>query len=297
MGGTNGAGKTTTLEMLSGEVLPNKGDAFIKGISISNVDQARQHMGFCPQKNALFPNMTAREHLKLYAILKGIPNRHYKTVVQNLINQLNIEGFENKRSKTLSGGMKRKLQLAIALIGSPPVLFLDEPTTGMDPLSRREVWNYLVETVEHLKNQCVVLTTHSMEECEALCDRLAIMVDGSLMCIGTTQHLKDKFGFGYLFSMHVDPDKVLDLRRAVFDAFGEKAKLMEEHQGYCEFQIANDDTTYTDLFRQCEKIKQEWGLDSYSLTQTTLDEIFIRFAKESKRSDEWLTNVDDQGNT
>merc|ERR1711881_35235 len=111
--------------------------------------------------------------------------------------------------------MKRKLQLAIAMIGSPPVLFLDEPTTGMDPVARREVWNYLVDTIQ---DQCVVLTTHSMEECEALCDRLAIMVDGALMCIGGTQHLKDKFGFGYLFSVPVDSESVLDLRQAMFDS-------------------------------------------------------------------------------
>merc|ERR1719181_2661835 len=103
------------------------------------------------------------------------------TVMESMITALNMKDYANKTSKTLSGGMKRKLQLAIAMIGSPPVLFLDEPTTGMDPVSKREVWNFLVESmhvegqVNRGPKQCILLTTHSMEECEALCDRLAIM--------------------------------------------------------------------------------------------------------------------------
>merc|ERR1712223_965144 len=117
-----------------------------------------------------------------------------KDQVNLLLKVLSLTKYKNRKAGTYSGGNKRKLSVAIAMIGNPPVVFLDEPSTGMDPMARRHMWEFIRET---MSGRCVLLTTHSMEECEALCHRLAIMVKGQLRCLGTPQHLKSKFGNGY----------------------------------------------------------------------------------------------------
>ncbi|OQR81399.1 ATP-binding Cassette (ABC) Superfamily [Thraustotheca clavata] len=197
--GINGAGKTTTMKMLTGDILPTKGAATLGGFDILTQQlQLRRLIGYCPQFDALIDLLSVREHLELFAKIKGVPASDVAQVVKEKLTQMNLQSFENKLAGTLSGGNKRKLSVAIAMIGSPPIIFLDEPSTGMDPVSRRFMWDIIADVSTANKESTIVLTTHSMEECEALCTRVGIMVGGRLRCLGSVQHLKSRFGDGFM---------------------------------------------------------------------------------------------------
>jgi ATP-binding cassette subfamily A (ABC1) protein 3 len=144
------------------------------------------NIGYCPQFDALLDNLTAREHLNLYAAIKGIPTELRARLVDKKLQEMDLIQFEGILAGTFSGGNKRKLSVAIAMLGQPSIIFLDEPSTGMDPGARRFMWNVISRISIVNKSSSVILTTHSMEEAEALSSRMAIQVDGSLQCIGTT---------------------------------------------------------------------------------------------------------------
>ncbi|KAI3471688.1 hypothetical protein Pfo_028338 [Paulownia fortunei] len=193
--GTNGAGKTTTLSMLSGEERPSNGTAYIFGKDIrSNPKAAHQHIGYCPQFDALLEFVTVREHLDLYARIKGVLESELERVVMEKLVEFNLLKHADKPSYALSGGNKRKLSVAIAMIGDPPLVILDEPSTGMDPIAKRFMWEVISRLSTRRGKTAVILTTHSMNEAQALCTRIGIMVGGKLRCIGSPQHLKNRFG-------------------------------------------------------------------------------------------------------
>ncbi|KAM6568335.1 hypothetical protein CsatB_016320 [Cannabis sativa] len=193
--GTNGAGKTTTLSMLSGEESPTDGSAYIFGKSIrANPKAARQQIGFCPQFDALLEFLTVQEHLELYAKIKGVSDYRIDDVVMEKLVEFDLLKHANKPSFSLSGGNKRKLSVAIAMIGDPPIVILDEPSTGMDPIAKRFMWEVISRISTRRGKTAVILTTHSMDEAQALCTRMGIMVGGRLRCIGSPQHLKTRFG-------------------------------------------------------------------------------------------------------
>ncbi|XP_048226165.1 ABC transporter A family member 1 isoform X2 [Ricinus communis] len=193
--GTNGAGKTTTLSMLSGEESPTDGTAFIFGKDIgSNPKSVRQHIGYCPQFDALLEFLTVREHLELYARIKGVADYSITDVVMEKLVEFDLLKHADKPSFVLSGGNKRKLSVAIAMIGDPPIVILDEPSTGMDPIAKRFMWEVISRLSTRQGKTAVILTTHSMNEAQALCTRIGIMVGGRLRCIGSPQHLKTRFG-------------------------------------------------------------------------------------------------------
>uniref|UniRef100_A0A7S1CQA7 ABC transporter domain-containing protein n=1 Tax=Bicosoecida sp. CB-2014 TaxID=1486930 RepID=A0A7S1CQA7_9STRA len=207
--GINGAGKTSTLGILSGKLLPTSGSATLAGLDILTQQvEVRRLLGYCPQFDALLDLLTVREHLELFAHIKGVPEDEVADVVSDKIADMQLSQFANKCAGTLSGGNKRKLSVAIAMIGDPPLLFLDEPSTGMDPVARRFMWNLIASVAAERERVSIVLTTHSMEECEALCSRVGIMVGGRLRCLGSVQHLKQRFGKGYLAEIRLeDPDE------------------------------------------------------------------------------------------
>ena len=196
--GVNGAGKTTTFKMLAGEIVSTSGDSYFCGDKISeNLSKIRKNLGYCPQFDALIENLTVREQLELFYDMKCLPSRFKDRAITQKINEMNLEEYENKLSGTLSGGNKRKLSVAMAMIGNPSIIFLDEPSTGMDPKARRFMWKVISRITTERKHSTVILTTHSMEEAEALSTRLGIMVNGNFKCIGTPQHIKSKFGKGF----------------------------------------------------------------------------------------------------
>uniref|UniRef100_H3GK29 ABC transporter domain-containing protein n=1 Tax=Phytophthora ramorum TaxID=164328 RepID=H3GK29_PHYRM len=219
--GINGAGKTTTMKMMTGDILPTSGSGTLGGFDIlSEQLDVRRLIGYCPQFDALFELMSVREHLELFARIKGVARADLNGVVKTLMHQMNLDDFENKLAGTLSGGNKRKLSVAIALIGSPSIVFLDEPSTGMDPVSRRFMWNVIADISTQRKESTIILTTHSMEECEALCTRVGIMVGGRLRCLGSVQHLKHRFGDGLMLELKLLGTPMHDIDERVAAVFG-----------------------------------------------------------------------------
>ena len=187
--GVNGAGKSTTMKMLTADVLPTRGTAELGGLDILKSQyQVRQLLGYCPQTNPLLPLVTVLEHLKMFGRIKGIKDSDLDSVCETRMTELSLLPFKNKRAGDLSGGNKRKLCVAIALIGEPLVIFLDEPSAGMDPVAKRHMWD-LISSM----SATVIITTHLMEEASALCDRITIMVDGKLRCLGSEQELKNTY--------------------------------------------------------------------------------------------------------
>uniref|UniRef100_A0A8C3VVY5 ABC transporter domain-containing protein n=1 Tax=Catagonus wagneri TaxID=51154 RepID=A0A8C3VVY5_9CETA len=204
--GLNGAGKTTSFQILTGEEVATSGDVFIKHFSITkNVLKVGSKIGYCPQFDALLDYMTAREIMTMYARLWGIPERQINHYVNKSMQSLNLEPYADKFIYTYSGGNKRRLSTAIALMGKPSVIFLDEPSTGMDPVARRLLWNTVTQTRE--SGKVIIITSHSMKECDALCTRLAIMVKGKFVCLGSPQHLKNKFSNVYILKAKIKIDK------------------------------------------------------------------------------------------
>jgi len=196
--GVNGAGKTTTFKILSGDYTQTSGRAHINGYEIPmQLAQAQRNIGYCPQFDSILELLTAKEHLYLYAAIKGIPENIRGRMVEKQLVEMNLKQYENIPAGTYSGGNKRKLSVAIAMIGNPAVVFLDEPSTGMDPEARRFMWNVISRISRERKQSSIILTTHSMEEAEALATKMGIMVNGNLKCLGTSQHIKNKFGGGY----------------------------------------------------------------------------------------------------
>ncbi len=190
--GVNGAGKTTTIKMLSCLTRPTSGTAVILGKDILTDTQAvKSCIAASPQETAVAPNLTVRENLELIAGIYGIANP--KEAADETLREFHLEEIAAKRAKKLSGGWQRRLSIAMALISHPKILFLDEPTLGLDVLARRELW----QTIRGLKGKVtIILTTHYLEEAEALSDRVGILAGGRLTAVGTSQELIDQSGCG-----------------------------------------------------------------------------------------------------
>ncbi|XP_006874024.1 PREDICTED: ATP-binding cassette sub-family A member 3-like [Chrysochloris asiatica] len=278
--GINGAGKTTIFKMLTGEELTTSGDAFVQGFSInSDLRKVQQRIGYCPQFDALLDHMTARETLVLYARLRGIPERHIGACVSQMLDDLFLHTFADKLVCTYSGGNKRKLSAGIALIGDPAVIFLDEPSTGMDPVARRLLWDMVARARE--SGKAILITSHSMEECEALCTRLAIMVQGQFKCLGSPQHLKSKFGSGYSLRAKVraDVQKVaLEEFKAFVNLTFPGSVLEDEHQGMVHYHLPSHGLSWAKVFGTLERAREEFALDDYAVSQVSLEDIFLSFA-------------------
>ena len=266
--------------------------AFINGYSISNQVLVRRYIGYCPQFDALFPLLTGREHLKFYGRIKGLKGAELRKQVEMLLKVLSLTKYASRRAGTYSGGNKRKLSVAIAMIGNPPIVFLDEPSTGMDPMARRSMWEFIRAT---MSGRCVILTTHSMEECEALCHRLCIMTQGQLKCLGTPQHLKTKFGNGYQLDIQLkeiqDGDLINNFATYKLEVEQELMKifnmiLVEHNQAKVVYEVTlkdddvNGSMTLAQIFRKLEEYKKKLPIESYALNQTTLEQIFIRMARQ-----------------
>ncbi len=190
--GVNGAGKTTTLRMLSCVTLPDEGDAILLGDSIrTHVQRVKAKINVSPQETAVARNLNVRENLEMMARLYGASLVEAQKATEEMLVKSGLLDVAQNRAKTLSGGMQRRLSIAMALITKPQILFLDEPTLGLDVLARRELWS----VIRKLKGRVtVILTTHYMEEAEALSDRIGIMAKGRLEALGTVEELLEKTG-------------------------------------------------------------------------------------------------------
>jgi len=190
--------------------------------------------------------------------------------------------YADKPAGSYSGGNMRKLSLALALVGEPSVVFLDEPSTGMDPVSRRFMWNVIASVTQ---NKSLILTTHSMEECEALCGRIGIMVSGKLTCLGSCQHLKSRFGKGYHMEINTT-EKSFPKVKAFVEKLDSGAVLEECHAGRLKYRLSQENLSLSQIFGSIESNKSELEIDDYSVSQSTLEQIFILMAAQDRLNED-----------
>ena len=190
--GINGAGKTTTIKMLSGLTHPTSGDALVCGYSIvKEVSQVKSRIGVSPQETAVAPNLSVKENMELICGIHGFSKEKTIRKIQELSHRFQLQEVLSRKAGKLSGGWQRRVSIALALISEPEILFLDEPTLGLDVIARSQLW----DSIRSLKGSTtIILTTHYMEEAEALSDRIGIMQNGKLLITGTAQELKDRTG-------------------------------------------------------------------------------------------------------
>ncbi|CAH2980304.1 unnamed protein product [Chilo suppressalis] len=280
--GVNGAGKTSTFRMLTGDSHISSGDAYVHGLSIkTNIQDVHRHIGYCPQFDALFDNLTARETLQIFCLLRGIPPKTGAKMAMDLASALGFLRHYDKKVHECSGGTKRKISTAVALLGDSPLVFLDEPTTGMDPASKRLVWSSISNSVT--SGRSIVLTSHSMEECEALCSRLTVMVNGTLYCLGPLQHLKSKFSQGYTLIVKcktgMDRDTYVSaINQYIFEKFLD-AKLIETYLGISTYYLNDSGVPWWRVFHIMEEARRQFPIEDYSVSQTTLEQVFLRFTR------------------
>ncbi|CAH1388719.1 unnamed protein product [Nezara viridula] len=283
--GVNGAGKSTTFNMLTGVLYPTKGNVFIKGHSL-NKEKAKclSMIGYCPQHNALIESLTSKQMLTLFARLRLVPSQHVDNEVEKWITLFGLEEYSDVPSKNYSGGNKRKLNAALAFIGDPSIILLDEPTSGVDPFIRRNLWSVIEACGSY--DQAIIISSHSMDECEAVCKRLTIMAGGKMECIGNIQHLKTLYGTGYVIkitlSSHTD-NEIATLKSIIESTFSLNCELKDEHQVLLHYHIKTNIYKISSLFEIMERIKAQSNIvTDYIITDSSLEEVFLGFAKKQK---------------
>ncbi|EPS35772.1 hypothetical protein H072_10711 [Dactylellina haptotyla CBS 200.50] len=280
--GPNGAGKSTTINMIRGELKPDSGDIFVRDKSIlTNLVEARAETGVCPQDDAT-DDLTVFTTLKFYAEVRGVP--HPAKNAQLAMEALGIQDFKDKRVTKLSGGTKRKLSVAIALLGNPPVLLLDEPSTGLDAVSKRTLW----KTLKALgKDRSTLLTTHSMEEVEALATSVSIIAM-RLLASGTTSSLRDQYGGFWHVRAIVDQSQASMIERYIRNVFGNSVEeyATQGSSGQIRFALKKGGrgVTFASAMKEMEKFKGDGAILEYSINGTTLQEVFLNVCGKEKSS-------------
>jgi len=273
--GSNGAGKTSTMAILTGEFPPTRGTASVAGVDVvADPRAARRHIGFCPQFDAILELLTPVEHIELYAGLRGLSPAATKSVTELLLTLCELREYRTTLAGQLSGGNKRKLSVAIALVGGPEVVVLDEASAGMDPVSRRGLWT----AIERISHQCsVVLTTHHLEEVEVLATRLTIMAEGEMKCLGTLPHLKSKFGTGFELSLRIDSSMQELVVQEEIKRRIPGAELHESRNQKLTFGLPPD-ALLSKVFEVVEDAKADkmLGITDYSVAQTSIEQVFLR---------------------
>lgn len=282
--GPNGAGKTSFISMMIGLTEPSSGAAFVEGLDIrTRMDEIYTSMGVCPQHDLLWETLTGREHLLFYGRLKNLKDSVLLEAVDESLKSVNLYhgGVGDKPAGKYSGGMKRRLSVAISLIGNPKVVYMDEPSTGLDPASRNNLWNVVKQAKQ---DRAIILTTHSMEEAEVLCDRIGIFVDGSLQCIGNPKELKGRYGGSFVFTMTTSSDHDAEVERMVQN-LSPNAQKIYHISGTQKFEIPKHEIRISDVFKAVEGAKKRFTVHAWGLADTTLEDVFIKVAREAQSSD------------
>jgi ATP-binding cassette, subfamily A (ABC1), member 3 len=283
--GVNGAGKTSTFKMLTGDETITDGDAFINGISIKNdLGSIYEMISYCPQFDAVLPELTGYETLKIYSLLRGIPKSELNESIEILSKELGFHEHLHKKVKVFSGGNRRKLSVALAILGNPQLIFLDEPTTGIDVQAKRTIWDTIKKVVA--SGSAVILTSHSMDECEALCTKIGIMVKGEFHCLGSVQHLKNKYSKGFILTVKMDQDDD-NLMRQIKDRIESNfasTELREKYIDILTFHINNADIKWSQVFGFMAQLKREMSISHYTLTQMSLEQVFLYFEKTKNKT-------------
>ncbi|XP_076036096.1 ATP-binding cassette sub-family A member 9-like [Oratosquilla oratoria] len=284
--GHNGAGKTTLFNILTGMVSPSRGSAEIFGLDVRNPEdlaQIRQMTGVCPQQDIHFLKLTPREHLCFYARIRGIGEDIVESMVEQTLRDVDLLAKADTKSEDLSGGQKRKLSIGIALIGDPHLIFLDEPTAGVDAYSRRHLWQLLKRKKE---GKVILLTTHFMDEADLLADRKAIMSQGLLRCCGSSFFLKKKFGVGYHLTLVVKEEKFRGLIGTMIKSVIQDAELVRCSAKELSYILPPASSIYfPSLFEVLDGSaakSESTGLQGYGISMTTLEEVFLALHEENE---------------
>ena len=315
--GPNGAGKTTFFSILTGIYEPTSGNAFIRGNSIlKNIEKTYEYIGYCPQFDLLWEDLSVENTLLFYSRMKNKDKEKIYLMVEKILIDVRLVKFRKYLVRELSGGMRRRLSLGVALIGEPQIVFLDEPTTGLDPKNKREIWDILSHCKE---NRCMILTTHLMDEAETLCDRIGIILKGKIRCLGSQYKLKANYGKGFKLCINLKPftvesynsntindsikddkeekigfffdkDKIKEQHRInelrinkissfLNEIFSRNCKLTEKHRSAAIYEIGTDVFNPELLFKKLEERKEELEITNWAISQVDLEDIFIKLTE------------------
>uniref|UniRef100_A0A5F9DAE7 ATP binding cassette subfamily A member 8 n=1 Tax=Oryctolagus cuniculus TaxID=9986 RepID=A0A5F9DAE7_RABIT len=277
--GHNGAGKSTSIKMITGDTKPSAGQVLLKG---SSRGDTLGFLGYCPQEDALWPSLTVRQHLEVFAAVKGLKKAEANIAISRYIGE---PGLCCSIPKGTEKVLSLQLCFALSILGSPSVVLLDEPSTGMDPEGQQQMWQAIRATFRNTERGAI-LTTHYMSEAEAVCDRVAIMVSGRLRCIGSIQHLKSKFGKEYLLEMKLKmPEQREPLHAEILRLFPQAAR-QERYYSLMVYKLPVEDVQpLSQAFFKLETAKQSFDLEEYSLSQSTLEQVFLELSKEQELDD------------
>ncbi|XP_017667633.1 PREDICTED: ATP-binding cassette sub-family A member 10-like [Lepidothrix coronata] len=289
--GPNGAGKSTAIKMITGETTLTAGQVLMKrgDGGAAPQDHGPAFLGYCPQETPLWPDLTVHEHLRVYAAVKGLRKGDAAAAVTRIVNALQLQDYLKKKARKLSAGITRKLCVVMCMLGNPSVLLLDEPSTGMDPNGQRRVWKAIRDALK-TKESGAILTTHYMEEAEAVCDRVAILVSGQLRCIGSIQYLKNKFGKGYLLEIKVKDPEHTDLLHAEILKIFPSAARQERFPSLLVYKVPMEDALpLSQSFSKLEEAKRSCNLEEYSFSLNTLTQVFLELSREQEKDNFDLT--------
>ncbi|CAH2291410.1 ATP-binding cassette sub-family A member 5 [Pelobates cultripes] len=290
--GPNGCGKSTLLNMLVGQTEPNAGQILIGDPAAEQGSRPARFIGYSPQMTHLWPEIKLKEHLETYGAIKGMSTNILSDVIKRIIDALDLNEDAQKPVKKLSAGAQRKLCFALSMLGNPDVVLLDEPSNGMDWKAKQRMWRMIRATFKG-KEQAAILTTHYMEEAEAVCDRVAIMVAGQLRYIGSVQHLKSKFGRHFSLDMKLDADIGIQkeelVHKEILKIFPNTSR-QESFSSILSYKVPKEDIqALSQSFSRLEQVKQTFNVEEYSFSQSSLEQVFIELAKEQEEEDNVAT--------
>ncbi|KHJ86592.1 ABC transporter, ATP-binding protein [Oesophagostomum dentatum] len=286
--GVNGAGKTTTFDILTGQSFATCGTALIDKQDVTE----QIPIGYCPQFDALLMDLTGRESLKILARMHGFPKPG--ALAELVLHAVGMIDHADKLIRYYSGGQRRKISVGLALLAPTKIIILDEPTAGIDPKARREIWEVL-SMMRDSSESSLLLTSHSMDECEALCSRIAILQKGRMIAIGTSQQLKSRFGNSFTITMVAprleERDDVIEgVQRAFPDATLKTPK--ESLTLSLKWQIPRRETDrWSTLFREVQSLAASLGVADFCVTQSSLEETFLRLSLENEGDDEESNSI------
>ena len=288
--GHNGAGKSTTINMISGVFPPDSGDIFLDGHSlVTNKDYLYSNLGLCQQEDIFFDYLPVEEHLEYMCQIKGSKVNHQE--INELIAKIDLAQKKNALCSTLSGGQKRKLCIALALIGNSKIILLDEPTSGMDVMARRSLWEFLKN---YKKDKIILLTTHFLDEAEYLGDRIGIMTDGQFICCGTSSYLKSKYPCGFNINLLINNNTFDESNKnKFFDQiikYEPKAEIKIDSKYIFSINIQSNNKNIDEIFNYIEEIKTEFGIEDYTVGSTSLEDVFLYLNNKEIKNDKTKVN-------
>ena len=302
--GHNGAGKTTLMMILSGIFPQSAGNITIYGHSLEKERRKLQldTIGLCPQHSILFTEFTVIEHFYFYGFLRGLSVDKIKKDSTSLLATMRLSDDKNKKVKKLSGGMSRKLSVCLAFLGSPKLVILDEPTAGVDPSSRAEIWNFLIS--ERTK-RCILLSTHHMDEAEVLGDRIALIDHGKLLCVGTLQYLKSVYNLRYTLVLEKKSEsserEEMELKRLIetnlIDCSNSKVSKEEAKFLISINTMEAENSPVTTLIEELEENKAKFGISGYGLSAPSLEQLFLMLTELHHKDKLIETSKDENINT